>query len=213
MDRPVITSTHLVQADTLEEIGNVDSTPPTNGQVKKYSEATGKWENSSVVSRTLDLGGIWGLQNNEVNAIALSGVIDTNHTQDIGNSGAMGTPTDQAILNSNSAGGWLASFDCRIVNLLANYEQNGAADWGFLIFKQVQVSGADGGNGFVILDDVANNVNRQGASNISQIIDHTDFEPVDILRGEMICLAARCPTTAANRNMRIKAGHIELQPI
>ncbi len=212
----MIGNVHLVQPDTLEEIGNVDNAPPVDGQIKRFSAATGKWENVSSVNIQLDLGGIWGLQNNEVNAIGVNGIIDTNHTQDLGNAGALGTPTIATVLNSAGAGGYMCHVDCKVKRLRVNYRQNntGASVWGFLIFKQAQVSGANGGTGVAILDDIANSVNRVAAANNQQtIIDETTFEDVTISAGEMICFANRCVTSNANLNLQIKAGFIELEPV
>jgi len=174
----------------------------------------GEWVAGRPQTEVIRYGGTFGLQNNEVNAVGVAGIIDTNHTQDLGNSGAMGTPTAQAILNAN-AGGFMMSYQQRIVGFRAVYRQNNidASEWGFLLFKQTPAHQSNVGNGALLYDDVALNINRvANANNVKQVIHVTSgFEPVDIMPGDFLVLAARCPTSAANRNLQLASFNIELE--
>lgn len=209
----MITNTHIVQADKLEDIGNVNSAAPSVGDMKAFNGA--EWVNVERPGLELPVAGTWGLQNNEVNAIGVLGIIDTNHTQYLGNAGTNGTPVAQSILDSGSAGGYMVSRDMRVTEMRINYRQNNidATPWGFLIFKQVQASGINGGTGTAILDDVGNSINRAATIANRQTIVQlgpTDFDDVVISAGEMICFANRCVSTGGNRALQIRSGYIRL---
>ena len=195
---------------TLESAQDVTG-PFTDGDT--LVRKNGVWVPGRKQTHTIQIAGLWGLQNNEINAIGISGYADTNHLQDLGDSGPMGTPTDPLVIDNGNAGGFMAPADMKPVRYRVLYRQNNAdaTEWGFLFFKQLPVHGSNIGSPEVLLDDVAANINRAGPTNLRQYTTITDFEDVTINAGEFICMAARCPTAPTNRNLNIISSVLELE--